>query len=454
MKKRFIAILMVFALALTGCGSNSQKSDSPSDSGTDKSGSTNEPFTIRTTMGANELSEEQIAEFESQNPGIKVEIVTADDTKLMAMLAAGNPVDVIRTSGMSTVAAYVTRGLCLPLDSYMEKSTVIKKEDFAAVQGIYQFDGQEIGKGPVYGFAKDWSIDNALWINKKLFRDAGVEIPAADKVYSSTELAELSKKLTKKEDGKVSVFGLVLNVGTDPVAINLASIGKSLWSEDMKTSNFSSPEAKSILKYFTDLQMEGYLPSSLNPLSDGWGGTDFMNDKIAIYQQGYWYGGMLRSNEELKDRLDDFVILPAPAWEGGTSIPAVTGGTGAVVYSGTKNPDAVWKFMEYFFAGKPADDRTASGWGLPSFKSKMSLLPNTTDFDKAINEVTNKQMEIANLSVIKVNKFAPANITDPIFTKYLDPVIYGKATLDDATKSMDEEIASVIADAMDVAGVE
>jgi multiple sugar transport system substrate-binding protein len=462
-----LALIMLLALTMSGCGSapatsGQEASVSASDAedasavAADVAAKTpdNSPFTIKTTIQTNELSKEQIAEFEKENPNLKVEIVTADNTKLMAMLAAGNPVDVIRTTGISAVPTLVTRELCLPLDSYLDKSTVIKRDDFTAVQALYQFDGQNQGSGPVYGFAKDWSIDTTLWINKKIFRDAGVEIPSADKALTSSELADLAKKLTKKENGKITVFGYVPTVNTDAIAINLASIGKSLWSADMKTSNFSSPEAKSMLQYYVDLRKEGCIPSSINPLSDGWGGADFMDDKIAIYQTGYWYGGMIRTNDKIKDRMSDFAMLPSPIWDGGKGMPAVTGGTGAVVYSKTKNPDAVWKFMEYYFAGKPADERASSGWGLPSFKSKMSMIPAATDFDKAVNAVNDKEVALADLSLIKMNKFAPETSTDPILTKYLDPVIYDKATLDDAVKQIDTDISSIIADGMDVAGVE
>lgn len=471
MKKRIFSLVMVLTFimsaALAGCAPSKDTSskDASSNSGaapTDTSDPQNTstpdlasaedttPVTIKTTFYPNEVSPEIIADFQKQYPYINIEVVSADNAKLMAMLAAGNGVDLIRTQGISMVPSYVARGLALPLDSYLENSTVLKKDDFAAVQALYQFDGNVQGQGPVYGFVKDWSVDTTLWINAKIFKDAGVPIPSTDTPLTYAQIADMARQISQKSNGKI--FGFVPNLNTSTIAINLASLGKSLWSDDLKTSNFSSPEAKEILQYYVDLQKEGVIPSSAHPVEDGWGGVDFQSDKIGIIQQGYWYGGYLKSNEALKDRLSDFIMLPSPSWEGGKPIPAVTGGTGAIVYAKTEHPDAVWKFCEYFFGGKPAEERAKGGWGLPNLKSMMNLLPSETDFEKSINAVNDLEVQEADLSLIKVNKWAGEAATDPILTKYLDPVTYGKSTLDEATASMDKDISNVILDNMDIAG--
>jgi len=177
-----------------------------------------------------------------------------------------------------------------------------------------------------------------------------------------------------------------------------------------------------------------------------------MSDKIAMFQVGYWYSGLLRSNDKIKDRLNDFVMIPSISWDGGKAMPAVTGGTGAAVYAKTKNPDAVWKFMEWYFAGSPATDRAKSGYGIASLKSLQSLMPASTDWDKALNTVNQKDMAKVDLSEIKTNKYCSETSTDAIITKYLDPVLYGKDTLDNAAAAMDKAVADVISENMDISG--
>jgi multiple sugar transport system substrate-binding protein len=444
---------MVLTLGLSGCQSSSGSAASSSKAASASSTSAaSEKFTIKTSLQSAELSDDQIKSYETANPNITVERVTADDSKLMAMLAAGNSVDLIRTTGLSTVPSYVSRGLLLPLDSYIAKSTKIKASDYTAVEKLYEFDGTNQGAGHVYGFAKDWSVDTSVFINKKLFKAANVDVPSADTVLTSSQIAALAKKLTQKSNGKVTVFGYVVPISTSQIEVDLASLGKSLWSDDLKTSKFSSAEVKSILQYYVDLAKEGYIASDANPTADGWGGTDFMADKIAMFQVGYWYSGMLRANDKIKNRLSDFVMIPSIAWDGGKAMPAVTGGTGCCVYAKTKNADAVWNFMEWYFIGEPAIARAKSGYGIASFKSLQSLMPNSTEWDKTLNAVNEKDIAKVDLSDIKNNKYCSETSTDAIITKYLDPVLYGKTTLDAATASMDKDVADVISEGMDIAG--
>jgi len=261
MSKRIISITMVCSmllmLALPGCQSSpsvnatvpvaSAASSAQNTSDASSTSTSSEKFTIKTSLQAGELSDDQIKEYEAANTNITIERVTADDSKLMAMLAAGNAVDVIRTTGLSTIPTYVSRGLLLPLDSYIEKSTAMKASDFTEVEKLYEFDGTNQGTGHVYGFAKDWSVDTSVFINKKLFKAANVEIPSLDTPLTSSQIGELAKKLTQKSNGKVSVFGYVVPINTSQIEVNLASLGKSLWSDDLKASRFSSSEVKSIL---------------------------------------------------------------------------------------------------------------------------------------------------------------------------------------------------------------
>ena len=139
MQKRTLSLTLTLLLgasfALSGCGNGSDSSSSAATQGSSSPSattSTNDKttagvVTIRTTLQPGELTDDQIKEFESENPNIKVELIPADDTKLMAMVASGNAPDVIRISGVQQLPTYVTRGLALNLDPYMKSSTLIKR---------------------------------------------------------------------------------------------------------------------------------------------------------------------------------------------------------------------------------------------------------------------------------------------------------------------------------------
>nr|WP_281271029.1 extracellular solute-binding protein [Paenibacillus prosopidis] len=116
-----------------------------------------------------ELSQEQIKEFEREYPNIKIEQIPADESKQMAMIASGTAPDVIRISGVQQFPTYVTRGLALDLDPYFAKSKLIKQDDLLPIANFFKYNGVTSGSGNFFGLPKDWSPDQTLFINKKLF---------------------------------------------------------------------------------------------------------------------------------------------------------------------------------------------------------------------------------------------------------------------------------------------
>jgi multiple sugar transport system substrate-binding protein len=71
------------------------------------------PVTIRTNIPENEMSNEQIKQFEDANPNIKIERVILESTKLEAQIATGDAPDIIRVNGVNELASFVIQGLSL-----------------------------------------------------------------------------------------------------------------------------------------------------------------------------------------------------------------------------------------------------------------------------------------------------------------------------------------------------
>lgn len=460
MKKRTISLvanlMLVASIALTGCaGGNGSSSDKPSNSGSNESASTTDKaaegvITIRTTMPPGELSEDQIKQFESQYPNINVELVPADETKLMAMIAAGSAPDVIRISGVQELPTYVTRGLALNLDKYFENSELIKEDDLLPVANVFKYNGSW------YGLMKDWSPDQTLFINKKIFEAAGVPIPDPKTPLMYSELLGITQKLTKIEDGKVIVEGMDGDVlfSMTNVQSQLQQLGKSLWSDDMKKANINNDDLKNVLDRINQFVQAKSVYSPINPAPNWTGGT-FIDGQLAIAQYGYWYTGMLRNDSKTKDHLDDYMLLPAPVVDGGTRYSPVTGGTGAIILKQSEHPDEAFKFLEWYMAGKPADDRAKSGWGVPIFKSKMSLMPQGTNFDKQTYEVLNDEIQNGQTDkVLEFNPYLNASAVNGLIDKLITPIYFGKDTPEKALPELEKQIQALIEEGMDIAGVE
>jgi multiple sugar transport system substrate-binding protein len=181
----------------------------------------------------------------AQALGLTVKTVEYDLTKLTAMLASGNPPDVVRGMGATDTAYLAAREVAEDLDPYFAKSTLIKADDIDPVNNLWRFDGQKQGAGPRYGFAKDYSQDAMLWYNSALFDAAKVPHPTSAEPLSFDELLDLGKRLTTRQGAKVSAYGL--NANGLSVFITLcgmtASAGGKVLADDLASVDLTSPEA-------------------------------------------------------------------------------------------------------------------------------------------------------------------------------------------------------------------
>ncbi|MEG6614278.1 sugar ABC transporter substrate-binding protein [Pseudoclostridium thermosuccinogenes] len=467
--KKILACLLalsMMSLSLVACGgkdtssSSSGNSDSGAAASTEtsstetsktNSSSSGERVTVTTSLGEGELSADLVAEFEAEHPNIKIEFVVLDDAKLAAQLATGTAPDVLRVSGAFDTAAYAIKGIAMDLTERIENSELIDLNDLLPIANVYRFDGKKVGQGPIYGLPKDWSNDFALFYNKRCFEAAGVEVPDESKALTWPEVMELAKKLTIMDGDQVVQYGLAANEwGQTHANFNLlmqylASAGVSLSSDDFKSVNFDQQPVRDFITMWVDAVKSGVGPSALNNDQTS-GGDLFLSDRAALMINGYWYSGVIRGNADTQTHLDDFGMLPTPIAPGGNRVAATGGATGCVIYKGTKHPDEAWTFFEWVFAGKPADERAKTGWGMPIFKSKLSLLPQETNFDKQVYNVLQDEMKYQN-DFLAVNPYLAGGGWG-IFEKYYVPLLFDQETIDGAIEGMTKDANVVITEAI------
>jgi len=463
-----LSVMVVSSLLLSACGgsndngaSGNQASETASSSDAGAKGEDVKPsgkrVVVRSTMYDAEMTSEMIAEFEKTHPNIKIERINADYNKLMAMMAAGNAPDIIRAAGVTEVPGYVLKDMALDLTPYFESSTVFNQDDFLPIVNQFRFDKATgiHGQGAIYGFPKDWSPDFTIYYNKKMFEEAGIPLPSSTEAMTWKELIELGKKLTKKNGDKVTQYGLAYyngNIAAQQDLINLQLIqqGASMFSEDFGSSDMTTPVMKDLLNFWVDAAKSGVGPSPLHQETD-WGGQLFVDNKAAMIIAGYWFSGFLKDNQLTKDRIDDFGVTPAPMMEGGTRISPSTSGTGAIISSKTKNPKEAWEVFEWFFGGKPAEDRAKAGYGLPATKTLMTMLPQDTAFNKMNYDFVQNELKYSE-GYLKYNPFLTYQAVSAVFDKHFTPVYFDKATVDEASKKMTEEINTLIIEGKQLVG--
>ena len=125
--------------------------------------------------------------------------------------------------------------------------------------------------------------------------------------------------------------------------------------------------------------------------------------------------------------------------------------TGGVIYSGTKHPQQAWKVFEYLYAGLPAIERAKSGWGIPTLKSLLKYMPQTTPWDKAVFDVQNNEIKYSS-PFLKYNPYLDLTSVNTELSQYMNPVYFGKSTLLQGALQVDHALNSVIQSSMQAAG--
>ena len=398
------------------------------------------PATITVMTGAQDLTPELIADFEAKNPNIKINHILTDPARLNTMLAAGNPPD-IATGGAVGSANFNARGLATDLTPFLDKSTVLKEDDLQPVNDSFRWDGTKSGEGPLYGIVKDWSQDNTLWYNTALFDQAGLPHLSETEPVTYDELLETAKKLTVKEGGTTAVHGLGLEWGWSlygPMTAMIKQQGGELYNDDLTKIDFTSKEAQRAFKWYVDFAQAGVGPTSLNPLPDAADYSTFAAERMAITQDGYWFGGNFAGADALKT----LKMAPAPVM-GDTRVAPTYSGQGWWMPEKAKNKDAAWKLMEYFLGGEPAETRAKSGWGLPALKSLMDKLPQELPYQKNAYAVV--QSELKHSSPLPDSPYIQTDLVNTTIDKYLQQAIKNELSVEKACAALTDELNKAIA---------
>jgi multiple sugar transport system substrate-binding protein len=339
---------------------------------------------------AGEISPAQIKAFEALYPEVKVKQIVTDPTRLNAMLAAGSPPDIVRDAGTDVTPYIVTKGIATDLTPYFAKSSVLIESDIMPINDAWKYDGSTQGQGPRYGLAKDWSQDAMWWYNTAAFKAANQTVPSMDTPVTYDELLSMAKELTKSSGGKTSVYGLFTQLPRfDIIAAMVATAGGRLFSADLATADFSSPEAQKALTWFIDAAKAKVGYSPVDPSPD-WDGPEYIAGHQVDVQQGYWFGGYLATTGPKLSPVTQFAAAPLL---GSTRISPSFGAVGYWIPKKSSNADAAWAWMEWYCGGAGAKTRLSTGGGLPSLKSLFGVLPKATATQQSALAVQNNELQ-------------------------------------------------------------
>lgn len=414
--------------ALAGCAS-SATSGSGSGSGSD----------VTLTVMSSEIKPEELEPFHAANPKIKITLVPADNTRLNAMLAAGNPPDVVRGLGALQTPYLAARKIAAKLDDYVAKSTLLPASDLDPVNDVWRFDGKKQGAGPRYGIAKDYSQDQMFWFNSKVFDDAKVALPSLTEPLSYEAWLDLGRRLTRKAGSQTDVFGL------DPSPSNhfahligmTQAAGGRIFSEDLTKVDFSSPEARRVLQFYVDFVKADIGPSLVKPPPAGGSGPLYKANRLAMISAGYWYGGGLVSDPVGETSR----LAPAPQY-GGVRVSPCYSATGYWIAEKSQHKDDAWRFLEWYLGGDPAKTRAGSGWGIPTRKSLRPSLPTAKPFQQ--EALKTQTAELSHFSTLTFSPYAKVDAIDAILTQQLPATINAGAAVGAIADTLNNQINELL----------
>jgi len=420
---------------LSACGGTVGTSSSSTKVQAIKSGT----ITIMSPTG--EIPDAFVKGFEAAYPQIKVNQINTDATRLNAMLAAGNPPDLVRDAGTDVTPYIASQGLALNLDAYFEQSSVIKESDIMPVNNVWKWDGTKQGTGSRYGIAKDWSQDAMWWYDTQVWANAGLSARKPTEPITYDELLDAAKTMTKTSGGKTTMYGLwAVTPDIDRIAAMVATAGGRIISEDLSTVDFTSSEAQKALTWIVEAGKQGLGYSVANPSPD-WDGPEMFAGKQATACEGYWYTGFTETTAPAFESKLQFNAAPLL---GSKRISPSFGAVGFWIPAKAKNPGASFAWLEWYCGGAGAKQRISAGDGLPSLHSMLDLLPQKTNFERACVATQNNELDY--IDVVQVaSPYALNTAINTTLAKDFPAAISGSLSVAKLADQLTTDVNAVLA---------
>lgn len=287
----------------------------------------------QTESGLSQFQQAAVDRFESENPGITVEVTTIPypefQQRLLTAVQGGNAPD-ISTLDQIWVAAFAKAGAISDLTKMASESGLSRDAFFPGAWDSADYNGKLFG----IPFNVDaWSF---TYVNKALFAKAGID-PSS--ILSWDGLKSAAEKLTDPANGQFGL-GLFGHKGEDTVVVIdsfIFSNGGQVLDSDGSCA-LNSQASVEALNYLASLVP--YAPNGILNASSGDMRELFLNGSLAME---FW-PALEQPTLQKSDLNWDFVAGTAP--KGKTAI-GTYGGWNLAIYKSSPNKEAAWKFIKF-----------------------------------------------------------------------------------------------------------
>ena len=313
--------------------------------------------------------------FRAANPKITVNVTVSDWdaywTKVETGIAGGAAPDVFAMDG-PLFPDYQTRDVLLDLKPYVDREgyDLTQLADQAVVDFTTAAGGQ-------YGLPRDLNTV-VLYFNKTMFDAASLPYP--DESWDWDKLVEVGKKLTLDTNGDGTTDQWGFYTETTDMENYWSSLvwqnGGDILAPDGKTTALGSDQAAGGIQFLQDLIYTHRIMA--DPAIFAETGDAFEQGKAAMEANGSW---LVPTHTAAGTDLGfEFGIAPLPKGPAGRFTSANP--TGAVVYKGTKAPDAAWELVKYL-ASAAAQERIMQLKASVPVNKEVLAGPYATSFEGA-----------------------------------------------------------------------
>ncbi|GGZ58141.1 MULTISPECIES: ABC transporter substrate-binding protein [Streptomyces rochei group] len=331
------AVTLSLVLTAAACGGGS----------TGTEGSNERPKTLTywaSNQGANlevdkKVLQPELDKFEKETGiEVKLEVVPWSDllNRILTATTSGQGPDVLNI-GNTWSASLQAGGALLPWDEKNFEAIGGRDRFVESALGSTGAQGQDPAAVPLYSMAY------ALYYNKKMFADAGIEKPPA----TWEELVETGKRLSRDGTWGLGAEGSNLSNNIHQVFVLAKQHGADFFTADGR-ADFTSDGAVAAVKQYVDLMAKDKIIAPGNAeYAQNQSLSDFAKDKTAMV---LWQTASATFEAQGMDE-DEWGVAPAPVQSGkpgpGKATNSMVAGINMAVFKNTKNIDGAKKFVKF-----------------------------------------------------------------------------------------------------------
>lgn len=435
MKKAMALVLAgIMTLSLTACGGGSSENTASSSEGS----ASQETSSQESSSGDAELS---IAIWDTyQEPGIKeilagftektgistkLSVIKWDEywTMLEAGAQGGSLPDVFWMHSNES-ERYMSNEMLLDITDKIAESEVIDPENYPEdIWGLYTYDDK------YYAVPKD--VDTiALWYNKAMFEEAGLDFPTAD--WTWDDMFEAAQKLTNDEH-----FGLAIRNDNNQAGYYnmIYDNGGTVITDDKTKSGWDDPKTIEAMEQLESWIQAGVMPS-IETMSENGEDVLFQSGKVAMVLQGSWMLAAYRDNEYTAANCD-VVELPKSATTGRRV--SIYNGLGWAAAAGGSHTEEAWQLLEYLGSKEAQEQQAELGVTMSAYKGTSDAWAGSADF--------NLEAYLNMMDDMVIRPYSRSTVTwENANSEILKKVYTGETSMADACQQMAEQMNEKLAE--------